>query len=75
MKHAIESSKLFPIISWSLIVGFGAFTWTLTLHLKSELSNISMGVERVEARLDAMEKESISTPISTSTKHRTPMGY
>jgi hypothetical protein len=57
MKHTLESSKAFPIIAWSLIVGFAVFTWTLTLHLKNELTGISTGIERVEGRLDKMEKE------------------
>jgi hypothetical protein len=65
MRHALESSKAFPIIAWSCILGFALLTYTLTLHLKAELGGISSGVERVEARLDQMEREQMQNEQDT----------
>jgi|GEM_PF-975295 len=55
MKNTLESSKAFPVVAWTLIIGFALFTWTLTLHLQSELSDISSGIDRVEDRLLQLE--------------------
>ncbi len=55
MKNTLESSKAFPIVAWSLIIGFALFTWTLTIHHQNELSDISSGIDRVEDRLLQLE--------------------
>ena len=36
MGHTLESHKLFPIVAWSLVVGFAVFTYTLTMQVQAE---------------------------------------
>lgn len=57
MNNTLESHKLFPYIAWTLVIGFAVFTYTLTAQVQGELTGISDGVERLEVRLDNMEKE------------------
>lgn len=68
MRHTLESSPVFPVIAWSLIIGFTAFTWTLTVHLKQELTVISANavdsaeyIEKVQARNAANQARLKST--------------
>lgn len=66
MNHTLESLKLFPVIAWSLIIGFCIFTWTLTLHLKNEVTNISLNVERMEQQVNEIHREKSQRNSSTS---------
>ncbi len=63
MNNTLESHKFFPYIAWALVVGFALFTYFLTITVQKELSNISSGVERLEQRLNEMDK----TPAATNT--------
>ncbi len=56
MHNTLESSKVFPYIAWSIVVGLALFTYTLTLHLKVELEEIDNNVQNIEMKLNAMEK-------------------
>lgn len=56
MNNTLESHKFFPYVAWTLVIAFAVFTYALTMQVQGELSGISDGVERVEARLDEMEK-------------------
>lgn len=55
MHNTLESSKLFPFIAWSTVIGFAFFTYTLTLHLNAELDTISADMSSLELRVQALE--------------------
>jgi len=55
MNNTLESSKLFPFIAWSTVIGFALFTYTLTMHLNSELDSISIDIESLESRIQTLE--------------------
>ncbi len=57
MNNTLEGNKFFPYIAWTLVVGFAIFTYSLTTRVQSELTDISDGVERLEMRLDNMDKQ------------------
>jgi len=40
MDKTLESSKLFPIIAWVLVIGFAIFTYTLTVSVQAEIDYI-----------------------------------
>ncbi len=58
MGHTLESHKLFPIVAWSLVVGFAVFTYTLTMQVQAELDGISDGVVRLEQKLNEISATS-----------------
>ncbi len=51
MRHRIETSKLFPIVAWTVVVCFALFTYFITLQVQAELDEISDGVNRLEAEI------------------------
>lgn len=55
MNNTLESSKLFPFIAWSTVIGFAFFTYTLTTHLNSELDTISADMDSLESRIQTLE--------------------
>ncbi len=55
MNNTLESSRIFPYIAWATVIGFALFTYTLTVHLQSELADIGTGIERLEMKIDQME--------------------
>lgn len=55
MNNTLESYKIFPYVAWTLVIGFALFTYSLTMRLEAELSDISSGIERLETRLDQMD--------------------
>ncbi|MFZ2253436.1 MAG: hypothetical protein WAW13_04725 [Minisyncoccia bacterium] len=63
MNNSLESSKFFPYIAWTVVIGFALFTYMLTVRLQTELSDISSGVERLEQKLNELDAKN-----STSTK-------
>ncbi len=42
MKHTLESSTLFPIIAWTLIISFSFFTYVLAKNLTNTVETIEM---------------------------------
>ncbi len=56
MHNTLESYKFFPYVAWALVIGFALFTYTLTTRLQTELDDIGSGIERLEQRLDEMDK-------------------
>jgi len=60
MNHALENHRFFPVIAWLLVIGFAIFTYLLTIQLQKELSTISSGVERLEQRLNEIEKKKVA---------------
>lgn len=56
MHNTLESYKIFPYVAWALVVGFALFTYSLTVQLQQELNDISSGIERVEQRLNEMDR-------------------
>ncbi len=54
MNNTLESSKYFPYIAWALVIGFAVFTYSLATRMQTELSDISVSVERLEAKIDNM---------------------
>jgi hypothetical protein len=57
MNNTLESNKFFPYVAWTLVIGFAIFTYSLTTRVEQELTYISDGVERLEVRLDNIDKE------------------
>jgi hypothetical protein len=51
MNHTIESSKLFPIIAWTTVVGFALFTYNLTTNLNSAFSELDHNTTALESQL------------------------
>ncbi len=68
MHNTLESHKFFPYIAWALVIGFALFTYFLTVTVQRELSNISNGVERLEQRLDDMDKTAPATSTPKATR-------
>lgn len=62
MHNTLESSKFFPYIAWTLVVGFAVFTYLLTVRLQDQLSDIGSGIERLEMRLDNMDNTVTPAP-------------
>ncbi len=60
MNNSLESHKFFPIIAWLIVIGFFVFTYVLAMHLRTEISNLGDGVERLEQKLDEMEQKNQS---------------
>lgn len=58
MNNTLESSKLFPYIAWALVISFAVFTYALATRMQTELSDISVSVERLEAKIDNMGQKS-----------------
>jgi cell division protein FtsL len=56
MHNTLESHKLFPYVAWTLVIGFAVFTYALTMQVQGELADISDGVDRLEMKLDNLEK-------------------
>lgn len=52
MNNTIESSKYFPYIAWTLVIGFSLFTYSLVMQANDELTDISESVSRVESKID-----------------------
>ncbi len=63
--NQLEGSRIFPHIAWILIVGFAIFTWTLTMHLKSEMSKISSNIEISNTDLQQIQKQKIRNRINS----------
>ena len=61
MHNTLESYRIFPYIAWALVISFALFTYFLTVTMQSELSDISDGVARLEARLNEMDEA--KTPV------------
>lgn len=57
MNNTLESHKFFPYVAWTLVIAFAVFTYALTTQVQGELTDISDGVDRLEVRLDNMEKD------------------
>jgi len=66
MNNSIESSKLFPVAAWAMVVLFALFVYTLTMQLQAELMEISNSVERLEVKLGTKE-------VPTQTQPTTPV--
>ncbi len=68
MHNTIESSKFFPYVAWTLVIGFAFFTYSLTMRMQDELADIGDGVERLEQKINEMEtqQKSTTTPITTA---------
>lgn len=58
MNNTLESHKLFPYVAWTIVIGFALFTYFLATSVQNELGHIGDGVERLEMRLDEMDRES-----------------
>lgn len=72
MKNSLESSKFFPVIAWITVIGFAFFTYSLTMRLQTELSDISDGVARLEQKINEMDTSSKrADPASTSVIQKT----
>ncbi len=56
MNNTLESHKLFPYVAWAVVIGFALFTYNLTLTVRAELELISSGINRIEERIDTIEK-------------------
>ena len=54
MHNTLESSKYFPYIAWTTVIGFALFTYFLTIRVQTELSDIGDSVERLEQKIDNM---------------------
>lgn len=52
MNNTLESSKFFPYVAWTLVIGFSLFTYSLTMRVNDELTDISESVNRVESKID-----------------------
>ncbi len=70
MKNTLESSKFFPIIAWTLVVGFAVFTYFLATNVQSELSNITTSVERLEEKIDTMGVKPENQELIVNEKNR-----
>lgn len=57
MHNTLESQRIFPIIAWSVVIGFALFVYTLTLQLKAELNSIGDGIQRLEMRLNEIDSK------------------
>ena len=57
MHNSLESSKFFPYIAWSVVIGFAIFTYSLTIRMQTELSDIGDGVDRLEQKINTMEAQ------------------
>lgn len=62
MNFTLEQHKFFPVIAWTVFIGFALFVGNLALelyHVTSELAESSNRVEQIaednSARLDALE--------------------
>ncbi len=68
MHNTIESSRFFPYIAWATIIGFAFFTYSLTIRMQTELSDIGDGVERLEQKINDMEtqQKATATPVTTA---------
>lgn len=62
MNNSIESSKLFPIAAWAMVVLFALFVYTLTMQLQAELMEISNSVDRLEVKLGTKEMPTQTPP-------------
>ncbi len=61
MNNSLESSKFFPYVAWTTVVLFALFTYSLTMRLQSELSNINNGIDRLEQKIQNLETKSPAT--------------
>jgi hypothetical protein len=59
MHNTLESHKLFPYVAWAIVIGFALFVYFLTVSVQRELGEISDGVERLEMRLNEMDKKTV----------------
>ena len=64
MNNSLESSKFFPYVAWTTVVLFALFTYSLTMRLQSELSNINNGIDRLEQKIQSLEIQ--PTPTTTA---------
>jgi hypothetical protein len=64
MHNTLESHKFFPYVAWSLVIGFAAFTYMLTVNVQKELGNIGDGVERLEMRLNEMDAQDAKNQVA-----------
>ena len=55
MGHTLESHRLFPVVAWTLVIGFAFFTYSLTMRVQKDLEHIAGGVERLEVKLNNLE--------------------
>jgi hypothetical protein len=65
MHNSLESSRFFPYIAWATVIGFAIFTYTLTVRVQTELSDIGDGVERLEQKINDMEAQQKTTATNT----------
>lgn len=65
MNNTLESSKFFPYVAWTLVIGFAVFTYMLTVRVQEELTSISMSVERLETKIDTMGTRTTTTDTTT----------
>ncbi len=68
MNNTLESSRFFPVIAWTLVIGFAFFTYSLTTRLQSELSDIGDGVSRLETKINNLEAQKATDTTSTTVK-------
>ena len=44
-EHAIEKTRIFPYIAWSLTLGFVLFVYTLVMELQAEVDSLQTAIE------------------------------
>jgi hypothetical protein len=59
MHNTLESHKFFPYIAWAIVIGFALFVYFLTVSVQRELGAIGDGVERLEMRLNEMDRNKV----------------
>lgn len=72
MNNSLESSKFFPYVAWTVVVLFALFTYSLTMRLQSELSNINNGIDRLEQKINNLETQpraTTTTPVTAKEKY------
>jgi len=55
MHNTLESSKYFPYVAWTLVIGFALFTYTLTLRVADEMNSIDTSIQDLETRVEQLE--------------------
>lgn len=61
-EHALEKSRIFPYLAWSLVIGFIIFVYTLILELDAEITQLQ---ETMSAREHAPLPRTPGTVSST----------
>jgi len=56
-KRALESYKVFPIIAWTLVIGFSIFVYTLVQELQATTTELAIISDRLEEQANTPPNE------------------